>query len=167
MRDVLHIGCLFLVFVFLATRFPADLPSGLPPEPPASFASFITLSPAAHAAQLEAARTSWQVRSRARGRPSIGRLDADVPLLSAALPPPAAGGFPQHPVLSVALPEPDAATYAFLPPTEGAAMPDFAIPTPPATASHPPEGRPGRTPAFGRREMLSIEDYRTVKELIK
>ena len=167
MRDVFYIGGLFLVFAFLATRFPSQLPADPPPSVPVPFASFVTFSPAAHAAQLEAARTSWQVRNRARGRPSIGRLDADIPLLSDALPPPTIGGFPRQSALSGDFPEPDAATYAFLPPTMGAALPDFAIPANPAATPHLPEGRTDRPPTFGLNEMLSIENYRTLKELIR
>ena len=167
MRDFLHISCLFLVFAFLATRFPSEVPFVPPQAAPASFASFVTLSPAAHAAQLEAARTSWQVRSKARGRPSIGRLDADIPLLSETLPPPAAAGFPYSPLEPVPFPEPDLATFAFLPPTAGAEMPDFAIRAFQTQGHQPPEGRTGRPPAFDRREMLSTKDYRTLKELLK
>ena len=167
MRDVLHIGCLFFVFAFLMTRFPTDVPTGQPSPPPAPFAAFVTFSPAAHAAQLEAARTSWQVRSRARGRPSIGRLDADVPLLAETLPPPAPGVFQQRLGKPESLPEPDVSTYAFLPPTAGAEMPDFTIRAGRSAAVRPAERRTSHPPVFGKDEMLSLDGYRTLKELMK
>ena len=89
MRDALHIFGLFAVFAFLALQFPkgAVLVEKESAER-APFAEFVTLSPNAHAVYLDAARTSWQVKNEARSRPSIGRLDADVPLLSELLPPP-------------------------------------------------------------------------------
>ena len=167
MRDVFHIGGLFLVFAFLVTRFPSDL--ALPAEsakaaPP--FAAFVTLSPEAHAAWLEAARTSWQVRSRARGRPSIGRLDSDIPLLKEALPPPEMGGFAPLSSDVSDLPPPDVETYAFLPPTAGADMPDFALPARRAASATSAVTVPPPA-AFGRDEMLSIEKTKTLKEILK
>ncbi len=169
MRDFLHISGLFLAFAFLATRFPTDLPLAFGNEKATapSFASFITLSSAAHAARLEAARTSWQVRSRARGRPAIGRLDADIPLLAETLPPPLNATFnPSSLPNASGLPPPDAETYAFLPPTAGGDEPGFAIPSR-REGKAVPEGDRQDHPAFGRDEMLSIENSRTLKEIMK
>lgn len=159
----MHIAGLFLIFAFLATRFPQSAPAvAAASAPQPAFASFVMPSPETHVAWLEAARTSWQVRSHARGRPSIGRLDFEVPLLSAAIPPAASAEFlplPSH----TALPPPDAATFALLPPTMGAAMPEFAIPPRRATGDAPL----GRVLAFSRKEMLALDDYITVKEMMK
>ena len=167
MRDALHIGGLFLVFAFLVTRFPADLPFAPVSEERASplFASFVTLSPAAHAARLEAARTSWQVRSRARGRPSIGRLDSDIPLLMETLPPPETGGFSASQSDISDLPPPDVETYALLPPTAGADMPEF-LPSTRRAETVDPSTQTSRQ-VFGRDEMLSTENSRTLKEIMK
>ena len=163
MRDALHIGGLFLVFAFLATRFPsvAPLPQGDDARP--AFASFVTLSSEAHAARLESARTSWQVRSQARGRPSIGRLDSGIPLLSDALPAPAQAEFPRLDPDASSLPPPDAETYALLPGTEGAAMPEFA----PRARKAESGDAPARPPAFGREEMLSTDNSTTLKEIMR
>ena len=163
MRDAIYIVGLFLVFAFLVTRYPSEMPAAAVSPCPA-FASFIMLSPAAHAAWLEAARTSWQVRNQGRGRPSFGRLDFDVPLLSATIPPVSLAGFSPLPSPEMALPPPDAATYAFLPPTCGADLPDFAIPRTGAEAVSPPGD--GRI-SFSRREMLSLDHYKSVKEIMK
>ena len=161
MRDALHIGGLFLVFAFLATRFPpvAPLPHGDGDRP--AFASFVTLTPAAHAALLGAARTSWQVRSQARSRPSIGRLDSGIPLLSEALPPPEPVDFPPLDPETSSLPPPDSEAYALLPRTEGAAMPEFA----PRRAES--AGASARRPAFGREEMLSTDNSTILKEIMQ
>lgn len=168
MRDILHIGGLFLVFAFLVTRFPSELPllAGTERISPPPFASFVTLSPAASAAQLEAARTSWQVRSRARGRPLIGQLDSDIPLLAETLPPPETGGFSALSSDVSGLPPPDVETYAFLPPTVGADMPDFVPSARRAEVFDPSADRAPRK-AFGREEMLSTENSRTLKEIMK
>ena len=163
MRDALHIGGLFLMFAFLATRFPSAAP--LPPDvgPRPAFASFVTFTPAAHAARLEAARTSWQVRSQARSRPSIGRLDTGIPLLSETLPPPATAAFPLPGPARSRLPPPDAETYALLPGTEGAEMPEFA----PRARRTEPADTPVRPPAFGRDEMLSTDNSTILKEIMQ
>ena len=167
MRDVFHIGGLFLVFAFLVTRFPSDLPLASEPERGAllPFASFVTFSPAAHAARLEAARTSWQVRSRARGRPAIGSLDSDIPLLMETLPPPETGGFATFPAEISDLPPPDVETYALLPPTSGADMPDFVLPA--RRTETVDLAMPTSNKVFGRDEMLSTENSRTLKEIMK
>ena len=168
MRDAFHIGGLFLVFAFLMTRFPADLPimSNVEKSDTPPFASFITLSPAAYAAWQEAARTSWQIRSQARGRPLIGRLDSDIPLLTETLPPPMANALPLSSSDVFCLPPPDIDTYAFLPPTVGAAMPEFAPPAQRMKVVDPPADHVSRV-TFEKDEMLSIENSRTLKEIMK
>ena len=127
MRDALHIFGLFAVFAFLALQFPkgAVLVEKEPAER-APFAEFVTLSPNAHAVYLDAARTSWQVKNEARSRPSIGRLDADVPLLSELLPPPS--------LTLASLPSSDAAP---LPPPKGSGLPSCRISCSPRAAIAP------------------------------
>lgn len=160
MRDWLHVCGLFALFAFLATRFPLALPDPAMP-PSGGFAAFVTLSPARHDALLESARTSWQVRSEARNRPSVGRLDAEAPLLADSLPPIAAPVFRDAPATRKAIGEPDVRAYGFMPATLGAGMPEYAVgkgkPAAPAAAE----------PAFSREEMLSTENSPILKELMQ
>ena len=167
MRDALHIFGLFAVFAFLALQFPKGaLLEEKEPAARAPFAEFVTLSPKAHAVYLDAARTSWQVKNEARGQPSIGRLDADVPLLSELLPPPTLS-FASLPTPDVApLPPPTPETFALIPPTRGADMPTFAVRARHAETDHPPE-EPAAKPAFSRAEMLSTENSRILKEIMQ
>ena len=167
MRDALHMAGLFAVFAFLALQFPEAAVSkgGRGSEHP-PFAAFVTLSPAAHAAYLDSARTSWQVKSEARSRPTIGRLDSDVPILSETFPPPvfyltAVPSAPPTP-----LPPPGPETYSLLPPTLGADMPAFAVRVLQAETDHPPEETTAK-PAFGRAEMLSTDNSRILKEIMQ
>lgn len=159
MRDFLHAGGLFLLVAFLAMSFPSAFP--VPAEGSGGgFARFVSLTPARHDALLEAARTSWQVRSEARSRPSVGRLDADAPLLADSLPPPASPVFRDPVTVAAALPEPDSRTYMFLPATMAAAVPEFA----------PGKGKGGvraEAPAFTREELLSTGNSETLKELMR
>ena len=167
MRDALHIFGLFAVFAFLALQFPkgAVLVEKEPAER-APFAEFVTLSPNAHAVYLDAARTSWQVKNEARSRPSIGRLDADVPLLSELLPPPSLTLASLPSSDAAPLPPPDPETFALIPPTRGADMPTFAVRVLHAETDHPPEESAAK-PAFGRAEMLSTENSRILKEIMQ
>jgi len=167
MRDALHMIGLFAVFAFLALQFPESAVSkGAREMARAPFATFVTLSPAAHAAYLDRARTSWQVRSEARSRPNIGRLDSDVPILSEALPPPVfyLATLPSAP--SAPLPPPDPETYSLLPPTRGANVPAFAVRVPRAEADRLPEDATAKA-AFGRAEMLSTENSKILKEIMQ
>lgn len=167
MRDAIHIGLLALVFAFLATRFPSSLPSAPAVATAPAFASFITLSPAAHSAWLESARTSWQVRNQARSRPSIGRLDADIPLLAEILPPIQPVVF-RHPKQAAAdIPMSDGDTYSFLPPSGGADMAEFSAPPRAKDADVPArQGEPAK-PAFDRKSMVSFEQSRILKEIMQ
>lgn len=167
MRDAVHIGALIAVFVFLATRFPQDMPVQAPSAAEAgAFASFVTLSPDAHATLLEAARTSWQVRSESRGRPSIGRLDSGIPLLSDSLPPPERCDFPEAGRKAASLRAPDAGTYSLLPQTMGADIPAFAVKATPAEASSS-GGNGGVRQAFSRDDMVSTENSTKLKEIMQ
>lgn len=160
MRDWLHVCGLFALFAFLATRFPPVSPEPSP-APRAGFAAYVTLSSARHDALLESARTSWQVRSEARSRPSVGRLDADVPLLSDSLPPPAEAVFRDAPAVRKAIGEPDARTCSFLPATMGAEFPDYAPGN--GRAAAPSVGEQ----TFRREELLSTENSPILKELMQ
>ena len=167
MRDALHIAGLFAVFAFLALQFPEGAvleEKGAVERAP--FAEFVTLSPEAHAVYLDAARTSWQVKNEARSRPSIGRLDADVPLLSELLPPPSLSLVSLPVPDATPLPPPDPETFSLIPPTRGADMPTFAVRARHAETDHPPED-PATKPAFGRAEMLSTENSRILKEIMQ
>ena len=167
MRDALHIFGLFAVFALLALQFPKGaLLEEREPVERAPFAEFVTFSPKAHAVYLEAARTSWQVKNEARSRPSIGRLDADVPLLSELLPPPSLSLATLPSPDATPLPPPDPETFALIPPTRGADMPAFAVRVLRAETDHPPE-EPAAKPAFGRAEMLSTENSRILKEIMQ
>ena len=167
MRDALHIFGLFAVFAFLALQFPKGVlleQKELAERAP--FAEFVTLSPNAHAVYLDAARTSWQVKNEARSRPSIGRLDADVPLLSELLPPPSLTLAPLPPPDATPFPPPDPETFALIPPTRGANMPAFAVRV--LRAETPPSSQESDTkPTFGRAEMLSTENSRILKEIMQ
>ncbi len=167
MRDLLHILVLFLVFGFLLTRFPREIMHLDDRESPQlPFASFLILSPEEHAACIDATRTSWQVRNDLSGRPSVGRLDADVRLLEDAIPPP-----PSYEVGTIPpgawLHPPTSYTYFFLPPSMGRSEPAFAIRAPHADADHPPETERRTDVPFGIKEMLSVENSRTLKEIME
>ena len=167
MRDAFHIFALFAVFAFLALQFPKGaLLEEKEPAERAPFAEFVTLSTQAHAVYLEAARTSWQVKNEARSRPSIGRLDADLPLLSELLPPPSLSFATLPSPGATSLPPPDPETFALIPPTRGADMPAFAVRVLHAETDHPPE-EPAAKPVFGRAEMLSTENSRILKEIMQ
>lgn len=162
MRDMFHIGCLFLVFAFLVTRYPSEMPSvASSARAYPSFAAFVELSPSTHAARLEAARTSWQVRSQAR----IGQLDSDVPLLSETLPPPVVSEVHPFSGYNAELVAPDANTYSLLPPTAGAEMPEFTIKDMQRPAGGALELQDRQ--AFSKDQMLAIEDYKTLKEIMR
>lgn len=160
MRDAIQIGALALIFVFLATRFPETLPFEVREtvETP-SFASFVTLSQKDHASLLEAARTSWQVRSEARGRPSIGRLDSGIPLLEDSLPPPSPLAFPRLVQDCTPLGAPTVETYSLVPETRGANIPAFAVKATQQGAKSTAHE------AFPTNDMISIDNYPTLKEM--
>jgi hypothetical protein len=160
MRDMLHVCGLFSLFAVLAMSFPSTVPVPTAVRG-AAFAEFVQLSSARHDAVLEAARTSWQVRSEARSRPSVGRLDADAPLLADSLPPPAAPVYRDPAATGAPLPRPDATIYSFMPATMGTAFSDYAPGTGRAAAPSAEE------PAFRREEMLSTENSPILKELMQ
>ena len=160
MRDIVQIGALMLLFAFLATRFPEKLPFEAKEnaeQPP--FAAFVELSPEANAALIESARTSWQVRSEARSRPSIGRLDSGVPLLEDVPPPHAPPSFPHLRLGRDPLGAPTVDAYSLLPETRGAEVPAFTVKAPPPRAAAAPA-------AFSTNDMISTDNYSTLKEMM-
>ena len=167
MRDALHITGLFLLFAFLALQYPqVDAGAFRSDEDVASFASFVTLSPAAHAAFIEAARTSWQVSNEARGTLSVGRLDSDVPLLSDALPPLSGPNLSMPSADGAPIPPPDPDAYSLIPPTMGRDEPAFAARAPLTETDHPPDESSAKA-AFAREDMLSTENSKTLKEIMQ
>ena len=67
MRDLLYIVGLLAAICILAADFPVSAANVIGEESVrVPFASYVELSPSAHAAFLESARTSWQVRSGSR-----------------------------------------------------------------------------------------------------
>ena len=167
MRDFVHIVGLVALFAFLATRFPSHLPgSAKEGEAPAAFAAYITLSPAEHAARLEAARTFWQVSDANRVHASIGRLDTGVRLLDDALPAPTFAAMPPVSATGAALPAPELETYALMPPSQGRDLPEFSVKALRSESDYPPEEAVD-APAFSRKAMLSPENSTKLKELLK
>ena len=160
MRDILYITGLFAAFLALAMDFPQKLAEERRDRPVPSFASFVELSPSVHAACLELARTSWQVRSGSMANPVIGSLDSGIPLLSDSLPPAAKVEFREIAVPALPVGRADMEDYSLLPATSGADSPAFAT-----RPSGPAED--GAGPAFPRQEMISVETSRKLKEIMQ
>lgn len=167
MRDALHIVGLLLLFSFLGMQFPNDAMScAVQNGADRPFASFVQLSPEAHAACLDAARTSWQVRSAARSRLAVGRLDSGIPLLDDSIAAPAFSLREDAPPPPTRLPPPDEGAFVLLPPTMGRSIPSL---TTHALATDRPSdsGNAARHEAFSRDEMLSVEGMNSLKEIMK
>ena len=166
MRDALYISGLFAFFLLLAADFPARLAEISPAaERQRAFASFVELPPATHAACLESARTIWQVRSGSRGRPVIGSLDSGVPLLTDCLPPRESAVFGDIEIPSMPLGPADVGAYSLLPATEGADVPAFGARPPDSGARK--GGSAGATAPFPADEMLSVDRYGKLKEIMQ
>ena len=161
MRDVLYIFSLFAFFLLLATDFPGGLATPCPPPVrPAAFASFVELPPSVHAAYLESARTTWQVRNGLRLRPVIGSLDSGVPLLADGLPPRDGVVFADVEIPAMPVGAADIGSYSLMPASEGADIPAFSV----RPAGH---DAPIPTETFSRKDMLSIDNYGKIKEMIQ
>jgi hypothetical protein len=163
MRDLLYItGLLAAVFV-LAADFPAGV-AGVRTDAGmrTAFASFAELSPSVHAACLEAAKTSWQVRSGSRARPVIGSLDAAVPLLDATVPPGEKVVFGDIPGTDSPVGAPSVEMYSLMPESAGADSSRFAVR--PVRAAGAAEGS---SAPFPKENMLSLERFSKLKEIIK
>lgn len=168
MRDAIYVIGLFLIFSFLAMQFPLGVvdercvhDSGNAP-----FATYVTLTPETYAVYLDAARTSWQVRRDARGRPYIGRLDSDIQLLDESILPPLVNvpAAPRH--SGPPIPPPEIETYSMIPPTKGVDVAAFSMRASRAERDHPPEETSERH-SFGRTDMLSTDNSRILKEIMQ
>jgi hypothetical protein len=163
MRDALYIVGLMVAAFVLAADFPAGI-AGVRQEaaPRAAFASFAELTPSVHAACLEAAKTSWQVRSGSRARPLIGSLDAAVPLLDATIPPGEKVVFADMPITDSPLAAPPVDVYSLMPRSVGADCPRLTS-RPMRTDS----AADGAALPFPKDDMLSLESFTKLKEIIK
>ena len=161
MRDVLYIVGLMAAICILAADFPvavANVCEGEPGRIP--FASYVELSPSAHASYLESARTSWQVRNGSRGHPVIGSLDSGVPLLMESFPAREKVEFRRIDGLDSPVGPVDVGMYSLLPGSEGMDSPRFS--------SRPQRSVPedaGKGMAFPKEEMLSVDQFRKLKEI--
>lgn len=164
MRDALYIGCLLLAVAVLAMDFPVAAVKPLfDSNSQSSFASYVELSPRVHADCIEAARTSWQVRSGSKVRPSIGGLDSGMPLLSESAPLQETVDFKQKedirsPVGSVC-PE----VYSLMPQTSGADMKKYSI----KRSSEKEATEVISELPFPIKEMLSTENSGKLKEIMQ
>ena len=163
MRDILYILGLMAIIFFLAADFPVAVADVCRKEPShVSFASYVELSPTVHAAYLEAARTSWQVRSGSRRRPVIGSLDSDVPLLSESLPEQEKVEFKKIDKLDSPIGSLDVNVCLLMPGSEGADISKFA--------SKPQLSVPdndSKKVFFTKDEMLSVEQFKKLKEIMQ
>ncbi len=163
MRDALYMtGLLVAVFV-LAADFPVGVASiRRKAAPHIVFASFAELSPSVHAACLEAAKTSWQVKSGSRARPLIGSLDAAVPLLNATVPSGEKAVFDDVSVTDSPLGTPQVEVYSLMPESAGTDSSRFAVR--PVRAG---DAADDASDAFSKDDMLSLESFSNLKEIIK
>ena len=161
MRDLLYITGLIALVVLLAAEFPVSATpsiSGGAMKP--AFASFVELSPAVHAACLESARASWQMRRNSGGRHAIGSLDSGVPLLNDEYPQREKVAFGAVDVPNLPAGPLDVLVYSLLPATEGCDIPSLTVRPQNGTST-------GNGAVFGREEMISIENFDKLKEMIK
>lgn len=167
MRDILYIFGLFAFFLLLAADFPEGMAERCAAsEPRAAFASFVELPPAMHAACLESARTTWQVRNGSRGRPVIGILDSGIPLLTDHLPPRENVVFKDIEIQSKPVGPTDISVYSLMPATEGVNSPAFETRSISDSAVVKEVGASAKAP-FPDDEMLSTDRYRKLKEIMQ
>ena len=165
MRDILYITGLFAAFLALAMDFPQKLAEERRDRPVPSFASFVELSPSVHAACLELARTSWQVRSGSRGRPVIGSLDSGIPLLTEFLPPREKVMFADVEITPMPAGPVDVGVYSLLPASESADNAVYST-RPAKTAPEKDQGKDTSVP-FSKKDMLSVDQFRKLKEIMQ
>lgn len=163
MRDLLYIVGLLAAVCILAADFPVSVVNvcneGSVRIP---FASYVELSPSVHAAYLESARTSWQVRRGSRGRPAIGSLDSGIPLLMESLPVREKVEFRRMDGLDSPVGNVDIDMYSLLSGSKGVDSPRFSA----RPRSGAPEGGDNDM-AFPKDEMLSVDQFRKLKEIIQ
>lgn len=169
MRDAIYIVLLFIVFAFLATRFPHNVPLSFvaASERMRPFASFVSLSPDVNAACLDAVRTPWQVRRDARSRPSIGRLDSGIELLDETMPKVVAK-LPVDDLPTSFGPLPSgSAAYSLLPFTMGCDVAAFAVRAQSGKTVAGIRNPAAHPETFSRDDMLSAENSTVLKEVMK
>ena len=163
MRDLLYIVGLMAAICIFAADFPVAVATvckeGSARVP---FASYVELSPSVHAAYLESARTSWQVRSGSRVRPVIGSLDSGVPLLMETLPAWVKVEFSRVEGMDSPVGPVDVDVYSLLPGTEGVNSQKFSA----KPCYGVPEGV-DKAMAFPKAEMLSVDQFRKIKEIMQ
>ena len=163
MRDLLYIAGLMAAICILAADFPVSVVDGLGCDcVQTPFASYVELSPSVHAACLESARTSWQVRSGSRGRPVIGSLDSGIPLLTDSLPAREKVEFRRMGVSVLPVGPANVEVYSLLPGSEGSDISVFS--------SRPQGVVPddcAKGAAFPKDEMLSVDQFRKLKEIMQ
>ncbi len=167
MRDAIHIASLLLLFALLAMQFPGGIARAMMDEPDTPpRVSFVALSPEVYASCLDAVRTSWQMRGKARGSLVAGRLDTDISLLDNLIAAPSFPAMDDAPPPPLRMPAPGAATYSMLPATMGVEVP--ALSARAGDGRHADQGG-GRRPAaaFDRSEMLSVEEMTSLKEIMQ
>jgi hypothetical protein len=163
MRDFLYILGLMAAICILAMDFPVAVANACGDSPlRAPFASYVELSPSVHAAYLESAKTSWQVRNGARAHPAIGRLDSGVPLLMEALPAHEKVEFGRIEGSASPVGTVDVGVYSLLPGSEGVDSPRFSA-KPQCDMAE--DG--GNDKAFPKDEMLSVDQFRKLKEIMQ
>ena len=163
MRDLLYIVGLLAAVCILAADFPVSAANVSGEESVrVPFASYVELSPSVHAAYLESARTSWQVRSGSRGRPVIGSLDSGVPLLMESLPVREKVEFGRIEGSASPVGIVDVGVYSLLPGSEGVDSPRFSAKP---QCDMVEDG--GNDKAFPKDEMLSVDQFRKLKEIMQ
>ena len=165
MRDVLYITGLLAAFMLLTMDFPSELAVRRLDSPSPAFASFVELPTSVHAAYLESARTSWQVRSDSRGGPAIGSLDSGIPLLMDSFPAREDVEFKEMETAALPAGQVDVGEYSLMPTSEGVDYPGFSsrpIAEDAKDADSGDESRP-----FPRAEMLSVDAFRKIKEIMQ
>lgn len=165
MRDILYIIGLLAAFMLLAFDFPSKISEKCPERIQVPFASFVELSPSMHAAYLESARTSWQVRSGSKGGPAIGSLDSGIPLLADCLPAQADVEFMEIETAVLPVGQVDVGEYSLMPLSEGFDDPRFSS-RPAAVAANDADSRDESKP-FSRSDMLSVDSFRKIKEIMQ
>ena len=165
MRDVLYITGLLAAFMLLTMDFPSELAVRHLDSPSPAFASFVELPTSVHAAYLESARTSWQVRSGSRGNPVIGSLDSGIPLLADCIPAREKVEFKEIETAALPAGQVDVGEYALMPVSEGVDNPVFS--TRPAAVDGGDAVAEDESKPFSRQEMLSVEAFRKIKEIMQ
>ena len=166
MRDMLYISCLFACFLLLAAQFPSNMEGKRTAGGnQAAYASFVELPSSVHASCLEAAKTTWQVRSGSRGRTVIGSLDAGIPLLADSFPPMERPALADIEVSFMPAGPADVCVYSLLPSSEGVDSPAFSMRSTHSGGKNSADD--GSSPPFTKADMLSVDGFKKLKEIMQ